>query len=427
MHTSFSFFCALIISVAVGHAADSPAPGFDERLNVLAKENRYRLDYDGEVFSGPAMTILIDEGRAAQFFLLGEEHGIAENPKLAAALFAELSGSGYSKLAIEVSPYMARQLDDAARADGIDGLKSLFKEPGGEPAFFGMKEEAEFLSAARAAVPGKAPVFWGADYEVLGDRQLITRLEEKRNTAIVAEHLSNLRAASDAAWLKYEETKGPQYIYSFSGDPALVRALRDVWTNRDQETSNILDTLEETLEINRLFLSGKNWQSNQRRAALLRANFLEHWNAEKKKRRNPKVFAKFGASHMVRGRSFTETFDLGTLIPELASAQGNKSFSVLVLPGKGAQVAVFDPTTFSFQPATGKDGYSKNIEPIISAAYDDVITLIDMRPLRNISNGTSAVNAPRLQKVIYGFDMVLVMSGSTPSGTLDHESDPESE
>jgi hypothetical protein len=279
----------------------------------MATNNRYRLEYDGQEFSGPALTRLIEEGRAAQFFLIGEEHGIAENPQLAAALFKALSEYGYSKLAIEISPYMAGELDEALRKDGIDGLKHLYNEPGGEPAFFGMKEEAEFLIEARDAISGKTPVFWGADYEVFADRQLISRLEEKRKPAKATEHLGHLRAASDAAWLKYEETKSPQYIYSFSGDPALVRAVRDQWTNRDDETSDILNTLEETLEINKLYMSGKNWQSNHRRATFLRTNFINHWNAEKKKRRNPKVFAKFGSSHMVRGRNNTGTFDLGTL------------------------------------------------------------------------------------------------------------------
>lgn len=73
-----------------------------------AAAHAVRLDFDGAAFSGPAFDRLVEEGRAAQFFLLGEEHGIAENPKLAAALFTALTADGYAQLAIEVSPPMAR-------------------------------------------------------------------------------------------------------------------------------------------------------------------------------------------------------------------------------------------------------------------------------------------------------------------------------
>ena len=66
-----------------------PQPGLADRIATRAQENRHRLEFDGATFSGPH-GICCHEGRQAQFFCLGEEHGIAENPKLAAQLFAAL-------------------------------------------------------------------------------------------------------------------------------------------------------------------------------------------------------------------------------------------------------------------------------------------------------------------------------------------------
>jgi len=129
----------------------------DELRNKLAQsamENRTRLHFDGKEFSGPALERLLVGARGASFFLIGEEHGIAENPKLV----------------IEISPPMARIVDQSLQNGGLDGLRDLFAKPGGEPAFFGMREEAELLAAVRRASPDDADAFWGIDYEVGGDR-----------------------------------------------------------------------------------------------------------------------------------------------------------------------------------------------------------------------------------------------------------------
>ena len=148
----------------------------EEKITAAASEHRLRLDYGNGLFFGPAWDRLVDEGRAAQFFLVGEEHGIAENPLLVAQLFTALSQHGYQKFAIEISPTMAWYLDEALEQDGMDGLRALFSEPGGEPAFFGMAEEAQMLAAVRAAAPAGRSVFWGTDYEIAGDRQLLKLL-----------------------------------------------------------------------------------------------------------------------------------------------------------------------------------------------------------------------------------------------------------
>jgi hypothetical protein len=100
---------------AVAQAASPPSPSSspsrEELISKAAAGGRMRLDYQRGRFSGPAWDWLLAQGRAAQFFLLGEEHGIAENPKLAAQLFAALVPSGYSKVAIEISAPMAGELD----------------------------------------------------------------------------------------------------------------------------------------------------------------------------------------------------------------------------------------------------------------------------------------------------------------------------
>ena len=135
---------------------------------------------------------------------------------------------------------------------------------------------------------------------------------------------------------------------------------------------------------------------------------------------SPRVMAKFGANHMVRGRNWTQTFDLGNLIPEIAALERKHAFSIMVVPGKGSSTAVLDPTNWSYVAAPPKDGYQKGIEPLVSAAYPDKFTLIDLRPLRaNVARKARSLDQ-KLVQVVFGFDMLLVMSGSTASAELDH-------
>lgn len=403
---------------AAAQTAAAPASSREERLAKAAAESRMRLDFQRGVFSGPGWDWLLDQGRASQFFLLGEEHGIAENAKLAAQLFAALVPAGYSRVAVEISPPMAEELDRAVTAGGAAGLERLFEDPGSVVAFFGMREEAEWLAAARAALPGRQPFLWGNDYEVGADRRLIAILKSARKPAAAQQTLARLEAASNASWARYAETRDFQHIYSFAGDPALVRAVRAAWPKRDPRSARILDTLEETFAINRLWVERRAWESNQRRGAFLRANFLEHWRREKAAGRSPRVFLKYGASHVVRGRNTTETFDLGSLVPELAAIEGGKAFQLLVLPGKGSSVAVLDPTTFRYKPVEYDGDYSKGLEPITAQAWPGAFTLFDTHKLRPLLGFSRTPAHPQLMNMVHGYDAILIMSGSTPSHSL---------
>ena len=299
----------------------------------------------------------------------------------------------------------------------MPALTSLLTTPGTQVAFFGMREEAEWLAAARGAVPGRTPVLWGTDYEVGADRHLIALLQRSRPPASAQAPLARLAEASAASWARYAETRAPQHIFSFSGDPALVRAVRDAWPRPRADVASILDTLGETFEINRLFFARQGYASNARRAALLRRNFLAHWAPYQNASRPPRVFLKYGATHLVRGLNQVGTFDTGSLLAELAAARGQRTFHLLVLPGNDSPTAIFDPSTFTYKPSAPKDMYQKGLGWMIDEAWPDAFTLFDTHKLRPAVYSARTAD-PELVRAVYGFDAVLVMSGSTPSGNL---------
>lgn len=387
-------------------------PTREERVAAAARSARQRLGFDGHSFSGPAWDWLVERGREAQFFLLGEQHGVAEIPKLSAALVP----AGYAKLAIEVSPPMAAELDRSL-ANGIEGLRRQFADPQARVAFYDMREEAEFLASARAALPGGRPFLWGTDYEVAADRRLIALLTAKRKPAAAQAALAGLEQASAAAWAEYEKTRNLAAIHSFSGDPKLVAAVRSAWPRPDPEAGWILGTLQETLEINKLWLEGERYRSNERRSDFMRRNFLRYWRAEKKAGRSPKVMLKYGASHVVRGRNMSEVFDLGALVPEIAAAEGAKAFHLLVLNGLDSRTAVLDPATFTYKPGA-RQQYGEGLQPLLGEAWTDSFTLFDTAAIRPLLGASRTPAHPELLRTVHGFDAVLVLSGSTPSSNL---------
>ncbi|TRY34041.1 hypothetical protein [Aliiglaciecola sp. M165] len=367
---------------------------------IQSKENR---------FGGKGYDWLQANAASAQYFLIGEEHGIAENPLLAAQLFESLVIKGYQHLAIEVSPPMAKHLDNTLKNGGINALKDSFSL-GTEPAFFGMAEEALMLSKIRNASL-KPNAFWGLDYEVAGDKVLLKRLAELPKPEPVKPYVAKLVAASQHAWQKYMETKGPQYIFSFSGQPQLVKNVMDHWPNPPQEATQILKTLYETLAINSLWVSGEGYLSNQRRAQLFRDNFAEYWRQAP----DAKVMIKLGASHVMRGLNINNTYDVGNLIPELATINGSNTFSMLVLPGKDSHVAVLDPTHWRYRSAPAKDGYTKGLELFYTNILPKGFTVFDLTPLRKVVFAKQYSELESIRNLVMRFDALLIMTGSTPS------------
>ena len=416
----FTAAAPMLFEASGARAADparpsQPKPSRMERLTAAIAANRMAVGFDGSRFSGAGYDWLVRRGSEAHAFLLGEEHGIAENPKLAAQLFTTLAPKGYRHVVVEISPPMSDVVERAGRQGGAAALRKALASRDTAIPFFGLKEEADWLTAAIAAVPRTTRAIWGIDYEVMADRHLIGELKSRPKPPAAAGALAKLEAASAASWAKYDETHNPQYIFSFAGDPELVRELRRAWPSADAHSRIVMDTLEQTLAINVLFVGGKGYDSNLLRAKFMRTNLLRWWRT---KAPQDRVFMKMGASHLTRGPSFlTDIFDVGTMVPELVAERGGESFGMMVLPGPGTQTANFDPTRFRYVPGN-RDQYGEGMELFDQAVLRGTFTLFDTAPLRPIASSASKGVPLPLWRVIHGFDAVLIMTGSHPSTNL---------
>lgn len=401
-------------------AAPAPAPPLSvvQRLKALVKPNLHPIDYRNGQFTGAGWEMLVHEGQSAEFFLIGEEHGMAETPKLAAALFAALQPAGYNRLAIEISAPIAQDLDQAAR-HGIGGIVDFIRRYPPGPAFYNWQSEAELLVAVRALVPADQPALWGLDYEVLVDRRLIERLLAKAPPSAMPA-LKLLDNASKNAWAKWHKGHDISDLFMFAGDPALVYAVRDTWPNPDADACILLDVLAETLEINALQQT-TGWGSNSRRAALNRKTLVRLLN-EAHPGKPPKVMMKMGSTHMMRGVSWTGIFDIGSLAAEAAALRSGHSFHLVVGGGRGAEHGTTNPADLTlltekcdmYDPEFGL-GFLLDEMPTTGLA------LLDLRPMRRIASWRerlAELNNSEAVRVIHGYDMMLVWNGSAANTML---------
>ena len=255
---------------AVGQSAAPPrgqlqAGSPQASLLDALRRNRLPLTMrDGP--AGRGWEWLVQQARDARFTLIGEEHGVAETAQLSAALFTALRGSGYDRVAIELSPIIAQDIEVAARRNGLQGITDFFAAPDTWSPMY-LREEARFIAAVVSAAPRGERVLWGLDRELFSDRYLISRLEA-RVPRRARESFARLKDASTSSWMQREMNPGPPFL--FTQDPALVSAGRAAWPNPDRDSDIILRTLEESLAINAVARTGTAWDSAERRAHWMR-------------------------------------------------------------------------------------------------------------------------------------------------------------
>ena len=361
---------------------------------------------------------LVAQARDARFTLIGEEHGVAETARLSAALFEALRPSGYSRMAIELSPIIAQDIEAAARRDGLKGILAFFAGPGTWSPMY-LREEAQLMADVVAAAPSGERVLWGFDREILSDRYLISRLDGKV-PARAREAYARLKESSASSWARREKDPGAGPPWIFAEEPAVVSAVRAAWPNPDPYSDAILRTLEESLAINAVARTGTGWAQSDRRAQWMRSTIAARLREERAGGRSPKVMFKAGYNHMIRGANYVNVFDAGAMMDEVAALDGQRAFHVIVLPGPGSRQAVMggpgrvftSVSSDEFDEFRAGDGRLTRVLSNADATGHEVIDLRALRPLA--MRGLEAWNAD-VVRTIHGYDAAVIWKGAHAS------------
>jgi len=386
------------------------------RLLEALRGNRLPLTMsDGP--AGRGWDWLVQEAQGARFTLIGEEHGVAETAQLSGALFKALRGSGYSRMAIELSPIIAQDIEATARRNGLQGILDFYARPDTWSPMY-LREEAQFLATVISAAPRNERVLWGFDRELFSDRYLISRLEP-RVPRRAQESFARLKEASTNAWARQQQNPGPPFLFTQS--PAVVSAVRADWPNPDRDSNTILRTLEESLAINAVARTGTAWDSSERRAQWMRNAFADRLREERGRASPPKVMMKFGYNHMIRGANYVNIFDLGTVPDEVAALSGGRVFHILVLPGPGSRQAVLGPgRSFVSVSSDEFDEFGagdQRLTRVLSNANATGHEVIDLRALRPLAmRGLESWNAD-VVRTIHGYDAAVIWKGAHASSS----------
>ena len=393
-------------------------PSGPARLLEALQGNRLPLTMS----NGPAgrgWDWLVKEARDARFTLIGEEHGVAETAQLSASLFTALRGSGYSRMAIELSPIIAQDIEAAARRNGLQGIADFFALPDTWSPLY-LREEAQFLAAVVNAAPRNERVLWGLDREIFSDRYLISKLEAKAPQR-AKESYTRLKEASTNAWARHAQNPSPENLFLFSQDPAVVTAVRSAWPNPDRESDTILRTLEESLAISTAARTS-GWAYSERRAQWNRNNLAARLKEEWGSASPPKVMLKFGYNHMIRGANYVNVFDLGAMADEVAALSDGRAFHIIVLPGPGSSQAVLGPGR-SFVSVSSDDfdefrAGDQRLTRVLSNANASGHEVIDLRALRPLAmRGLEGWN-PDVVRTIHGYDAAVIWKAARASSSL---------
>lgn len=401
---------------AFGAASPSAQGSGPTRLLDALRGNRLPLTMTGSP-AGRGWDWLVQEARAARFTLIGEEHGVAETAQFAAALFNALRGSGYTRMAVELSPIIAQDIEAAARRNGLQGILDFFARPDTWSPFY-LREEAQLVADVINAAPQNERVLWGLDREIFSDRYLISKLEPHVPQR-AKESFTRLKEASTNAWARHQQNPSPENLFIYSQDPGLVSAVRAAWSNPDRESDTILRTLEESLAISALARTETALAYSQRRAQWNRNNLAAQLR-EDRSVMPPKVMLKFGYNHMIRGANYFNVFDLGAMADDVAALSASRAFHIIVLPGPGSHQAVpGQGRSFVSVSSDDFDEFQKPVDQRLkhvlanaSATSHEVIDLRVLRPLapRSLENWN-----PDVIRTIHGYDAAVIWKGAHAS------------
>ncbi len=297
----------------------------------------------------------------AQFVALGEDHGFADAPQLAQALAAEMRQFDRKVYhAAEIGPYSARWLQKRlATGRGDVGLKAVSEGLAGKPLampFTSNVEDAK-LAADFADVKGR-PRFWGIDQEFVGAPMILMEqlatdapddaTADMARSVAIADGAALAKGAFDDVWL----------AKATAGD---FDSMAAKFEGHDEARGLIL-AMAASADIYQYNNRGAYAASNEARAALMRSYFLREYRIAGKA---PRVMLKMGANHLGRGTTPVGIYDLGSLLPGLAAANGLNSLHVAFIPLAG-DVRIFSP---SQESGTAVQKYEDEIvAPLLAAA-----------------------------------------------------------
>lgn len=407
-------------------AQDDEDDGGRAAFAAIIAANTHPIQLEDNVLSGEGFGWLMEEGAQAQYFLIGERHGLAEIPPIAAQMFEGLVPHGYTHAALEFGPFAADRVNEQLQAGGYPALAEYLSSPDGymSVAFLDWVEEAQMAARIHAASPLESDVIWGLDQEF--------------GMAAYAHflHLNGL-AQSDAL----KASTAEQMVQAREIEFYLADVPEDVLTNMrtsfvaegSTEAVALLDDMILSRHVygpwarpRRLHIS----TSNIVREDYMSQNFLDEvMGYQEQSGENPRVFMKFGGNHSSPSiDSRNGRYALGMMAEYMARIEGESAFNIFIDchsghnltsgQDEGAEAGEEQAcsSVFGSTAAPGDDPDGSNIfSPWLHER--EGAFLVDLRPIRMTMADYDFLDDDE-KGMLIGFDAFLALPGTTSAGSF---------
>jgi hypothetical protein len=331
---------------------------------------------------------------------------VKEIPLFALALLRLLHARyGFTHLATENGSQALRL---ATRGDARHARDSIFAFARRYPnAFeFADDQDLELVAVGDSMLRGKGEGVWGLDQEfgALHVLDQLPRAPSAASRALLDSLLTVVRAAETRRF-----NHGGKHWMGTDSRPDLFESLATAYKAAPgSTTAEMLRALELSARVYqnyRFAVAGQptGYDSNNEREEFMKRNLVRYYrNAVARGEKLPKVMFKMGAAHLGRGQSPFSPYTVGNLVSELATANGQRSFHIMVLPHNSPADSTLP----------GLWRWSAML-PVAKAASPDQSTLFDMRPLRAYAHARRlGTLGEDLRRTIFAYDAILLIGGA---------------
>jgi uncharacterized protein with PIN domain len=393
----------------------TPQPTFDQKL--LEVRSDFRIE--GGKLTGNAAPVLEKAISGAQYVLIGEDHITHEIPQFAAAVCDLMAPQGLTAMAVEAGPQAAKMVASSlGKPERLSRMAALTDRYPDSVAFLNVREENDLVDHCAAASHDPKFQLWGLDQELMGSAGwLLDQISATHPGPAATSVLTRMKAEEqkDAAMAK--ETGDPSKVFLFAASDAQLSEMAAVLKREGNAAANEL--FHELVESHEIYL--KNMQgsadSNSQRARLLKQNFRRDFDAATSNSKRQRILFKFGDWHLYKGFNPLHERDLGNYIAEMADGQGASSLHICILGAKGTHALYAGyqrPMKLEPFVMVQDDDYHW-LKPAVDNQVPNAWTLYDLRNLRFQKLG--AVD-PDMQRVIYGYDLLIIVPEFTPAHAI---------
>lgn len=352
-----------------------------------------------ELTSEKLTTFLNSKIKNTQFIMLGEQHGIKEVGEITNTLYNLAKPEGYNTLCIETSPFAANILDLQFKGskNPEKGLQKLYKQYPVVIPFYNNKNNVGLFENV---INNKGSI-WGIDQVFMVEFRLVfdyfVHLSDNKELKKEITPLLQQAKIGFKKMIKEKNMMAP-FIFQYSDD--LHNKLLAL--TKTEEEKKVINDLKLTKEIYTYNFEKQYYKNNNKRAKLMKRNFLNYYNKAKKTEATPKVVFKLGANHVGKGLNSTNVFDISNLVSELAVMNDKTSLHVYAVGVNGTKNLGHPFAPVPVVPFDDSKDLPEELIEVIKAQKEKYL-VIDATQLRLKANSLS----DKMKNLVLKYDILI--------------------